>query len=71
MREKNPDMVAGKKQKFVMRPPQVVRIGTKKTSFANFTEVSFIIILVYLNSKFFFFLLLVLQFLIVDMQNTS
>lgn len=38
MRDKNPDMVAGKKQKFVMRPPQVVRIGTKKTSFANFTE---------------------------------
>lgn len=47
MREKNPDMVAGKKQKFVMRPPQVVRIGTKKTSFANFTEVSFIILFVY------------------------
>jgi hypothetical protein len=22
-----------------MRPPQVVRIGTKKTSFANFTEI--------------------------------
>lgn len=43
MREKNPDMVAGKKQKFVMRPPQVVRIGTKKTSFANFTEVSYTI----------------------------
>ncbi|KAF4520290.1 hypothetical protein B566_EDAN004349 [Ephemera danica] len=39
MQEKNPDMVAGKKQKFVMRPPHVVRIGTKKTSFANFTEV--------------------------------
>ncbi|VVC27673.1 Hypothetical protein CINCED_3A017478 [Cinara cedri] len=39
MREKNPDMVAGKKQKFVMRPPQVVRIGTKKSSFANFTEI--------------------------------
>ncbi|KAL1117077.1 hypothetical protein AAG570_004405, partial [Ranatra chinensis] len=39
MRDKNPDMVAGKKQKFVMRPPQVVRIGTKKTSFANFTEI--------------------------------
>ncbi|XP_076233000.1 eukaryotic translation initiation factor 2 subunit beta isoform X2 [Calliopsis andreniformis] len=39
MREKNPDMVAGKKQKFVMRPPQVVRIGTKKTSFANFAEI--------------------------------
>lgn len=39
MRDKNPDLVAGKKQKFVMRPPQVVRIGTKKTSFANFTEI--------------------------------
>ncbi|KAF7990448.1 hypothetical protein HCN44_000253 [Aphidius gifuensis] len=39
MREKNPDMVAGKKQKFIMRPPQVVRIGTKKTSFVNFTEI--------------------------------
>ncbi|XP_032670494.1 eukaryotic translation initiation factor 2 subunit 2-like isoform X2 [Odontomachus brunneus] len=39
LREKNPDMVAGKKQKFIMRPPQVVRIGTKKTSFANFTEI--------------------------------
>lgn len=44
MREKNPDMVAGKKQKFVMRPPQVVRIGTKKTSFANFTEVKIILL---------------------------
>lgn len=39
MHDKNPEMVAGKKQKFVMRPPQVVRIGTKKTSFANFTEI--------------------------------
>ncbi|OWR45889.1 eukaryotic translation initiation factor 2 subunit 2 [Danaus plexippus] len=39
MREKNPSMVSGKKQKFIMRPPQVVRIGTKKTSFANFTEI--------------------------------
>jgi len=39
MRNKNPDMVAGKKQKFVMKPPQVVRIGTKKTSFANFNEI--------------------------------
>lgn len=53
MREKNPDMVAGKKQKFVMRPPQVVRIGTKKTSFANFTEVCIIIrivVIMYANS---------------------
>ncbi|CAG0897943.1 unnamed protein product [Darwinula stevensoni] len=39
MREKNPDMVAGEKKRFVMKPPQVVRIGTKKTSFANFTEI--------------------------------
>lgn len=39
IREKNPEMASGKKQKFVMRPPQVVRIGTKKTSFANFTEI--------------------------------
>lgn len=39
MRDKHPDMASGKKQKFVMRPPQVVRIGTKKTSFANFTEI--------------------------------
>lgn len=39
MKEKNPDMIAGEKRRFVMRPPQVVRIGTKKTSFANFTEI--------------------------------
>jgi len=39
MREKNPDMVAGEKKRFVMRPPQVLRVGTKKTSFANFSEI--------------------------------
>jgi len=39
MRQKNPDMAAGTKQKFVMRPPQVVRIGTKKSSFVNFMEI--------------------------------
>ncbi|KAK2107412.1 eukaryotic translation initiation factor 2 [Saguinus oedipus] len=39
MREKNPDMVAGEKRKFVMKPPQVVRVGTKKTSFVNFTAI--------------------------------
>ncbi|UYV67399.1 EIF2S2 [Cordylochernes scorpioides] len=39
MREKNPDMVAGEKRKFVMRPPQVLRVGTKKSSFANFLEI--------------------------------
>ncbi|MEJ1278952.1 eukaryotic translation initiation factor 2 subunit 2 (beta) [Cricetulus griseus] len=39
MREKNPDMVAGEKRKFFMKPPQVVRVGTKKTSFVNFTDI--------------------------------
>lgn len=39
MREKNPDMIAGEKRRFVMRPPQVLRVGTKKSSFANFLEI--------------------------------
>ncbi|XP_037283981.2 eukaryotic translation initiation factor 2 subunit beta isoform X2 [Rhipicephalus microplus] len=39
MREKNPDMVAGEKKKLVMRPPQVLKVGTKKSSFANFLEI--------------------------------
>jgi len=39
MRLKNPEMVSGTKQKFVMRPPQVVRVGTKKSSFVNFMEI--------------------------------
>lgn len=39
MREKNPDMIAGDKKKFVMRPPQVLRVGTRKTSFANFADI--------------------------------
>lgn len=39
MRERNPDMVAGEKRKFVMRPPQVVRLGAKKTSFVNFPDI--------------------------------
>jgi len=40
MREKNPEMIAGEKKKFVMRPPQMVRAGTKKTAFVNFTEMA-------------------------------
>jgi len=40
MRDKNPDMVDGRGKKFIMRPPQVVRVGAKKTAFANFTEIS-------------------------------
>lgn len=40
MKEKNPEMVAGEKKKFVMRPPQVVRAGAKKTAFVNFTDMA-------------------------------
>jgi translation initiation factor 2 subunit 2 len=39
MHAKNPEMASGTKQKFVMRPPQVLRVGTKKTSFVNFKEI--------------------------------
>lgn len=39
IKEKNPDLIAGEKKKMVMRPPQVLRVGTKKTSFANFLEI--------------------------------
>lgn len=39
MRAKNPNMVEGGKRKFVMKPPQVVRVGTKRTSFVNFTDI--------------------------------
>jgi len=39
MREKNPDMVAGERKKFNMKPPRVMRVGTKKTSFSNFKEI--------------------------------
>jgi len=40
MRDKNPDMVDGRGKKFIMRPPQVVRVGAKKTAFANFNEIA-------------------------------
>lgn len=39
MRDKNPDLHAGEKKKYVMKPPQVLRHGSKKTSFANFLEI--------------------------------
>lgn len=32
-------MVAGEKKKFVMRPPQVLKVGTRKSSFANFSDI--------------------------------
>jgi len=38
LRVRNPDMM-GEKKKFIMKPPQVVRIGSKKTAFANFTDI--------------------------------
>uniref|UniRef100_A0A915ELQ0 Eukaryotic translation initiation factor 2 subunit 2 n=1 Tax=Ditylenchus dipsaci TaxID=166011 RepID=A0A915ELQ0_9BILA len=39
MREKNPDLAAGKKKTFLMKPPQVARAGSKKTGFSNFAEI--------------------------------
>jgi len=39
MRQKNPEMASGRRQKFVMRQPQDVRVGTKKSSFVNFMEI--------------------------------
>ena len=39
IREKNPDLAKGEKKKLTMKPPQVLRVGTKKTSFANFLEI--------------------------------
>ncbi|XP_065216343.1 eukaryotic translation initiation factor 2 subunit 2-like [Planococcus citri] len=35
----HPDMVASKKQKFIVKPPQVLPAGAKKTSFVNFNEI--------------------------------
>jgi translation initiation factor 2 beta subunit (eIF-2beta)/eIF-5 len=32
-------MVAKEKKRFTMSPPQVVGIGTKQTSFTNFSEI--------------------------------
>uniref|UniRef100_A0A914EB54 Eukaryotic translation initiation factor 2 subunit 2 n=2 Tax=Acrobeloides nanus TaxID=290746 RepID=A0A914EB54_9BILA len=39
MREKNPELASGDKKKFVMKPPQVARAGSKKTAFTNFSEI--------------------------------
>lgn len=40
MEEKHPDMAARHTKGFVMRPPQVVRSGTKKTAFVNFMDIA-------------------------------
>lgn len=37
--DKNPEMAAGRKPKFIMKPPHVLKVGTKKTSFANFLDI--------------------------------
>jgi len=39
MRRANPEMVSGEKKKFVISPPQCARVGTKKTSFVNFSTI--------------------------------
>jgi len=39
IKEKNPDIIAGEKRRLIMRPPQVLRVGTKKSSFANFIDI--------------------------------
>jgi translation initiation factor 2 subunit 2 len=39
IREKNPNVNEGEKIKLTLKPPQVARIGTKRTSFSNFGEI--------------------------------
>lgn len=38
MKEKNPEF-GGDKKKFIMKPPQVARAGSKKTAFTNYDEI--------------------------------
>ncbi|CAL1262618.1 unnamed protein product [Larinioides sclopetarius] len=38
MREKDPNRDIDCKKKLIMKPPQIIRIGTKKSSFVNFIE---------------------------------
>ena len=39
MHERNPDMETGEKKRFVMKPPLLARVGTKKTAFTNFADI--------------------------------
>ncbi|EDQ86775.1 uncharacterized protein MONBRDRAFT_33635 [Monosiga brevicollis MX1] len=39
IKEKNPELISGEKKKFTMKPPQVVRLGAKKTGFVNITDI--------------------------------
>lgn len=38
LREYNPELAGNQRRTLVMRPPQVLREGTKKTIFVNFME---------------------------------
>lgn len=39
MRAKNPNMAQGEKRRFVMKPPSVIRVGSRKSGFINFVEI--------------------------------
>lgn len=39
IKEKNPELTGNEKKKFLMKPPQIARAGSKKTAFANFAEI--------------------------------
>ncbi|KNC85053.1 hypothetical protein SARC_02746 [Sphaeroforma arctica JP610] len=39
MKQRNPDSAAGERKRVTVRPPQIVRIGTKRTGFVNFVEI--------------------------------
>ncbi|KFM65376.1 Eukaryotic translation initiation factor 2 subunit 2, partial [Stegodyphus mimosarum] len=39
MKEKDPTRDEAGKKKLIMKPPQIIRIGTKKTSFVNFLDI--------------------------------
>eukprot|EP00039_Didymoeca_costata_P018365 m.333170 g.333170 ORF g.333170 m.333170 type:complete len:306 (+) comp17086_c0_seq1:137-1054(+) len=39
MRAKNPNLIQGEKRRFIMKPPQVIRLGSKKSGFINFLEI--------------------------------
>ncbi|EGD82685.1 hypothetical protein PTSG_03346 [Salpingoeca rosetta] len=39
MRAKNPELAGGEKKQFVIAPPNVVRLGVKRTGFTNFVDI--------------------------------
>lgn len=38
IRQKNPEIASGEKKQMTLKPPQVHRLGTRRTAFANFSE---------------------------------